>query len=504
MAVAGLPKPNKHHALSAAQFAYECLSATADIMADLEVRLGPGTTNLGLRVGLHSGTVTGGVLRGEKARFQLFGDTVNTASRMETNGVSGRVQVSQATADLIIASGKQHWLTPRKEMIQAKGKGKMQVYFFKPRSNGLSKLESMSNWHGDKNVDMTVSTATMGDEASECDGNSASSVPSSSPTSRINRLIDWNTNLLVTCLLNRQGTRDRISASKYGQDFRKYQTELHKQMRDFIEHLSTLFPDLPYHNFEHASVSAMFANTLMKLLLEKMERDRGAHCPQDPSVPIAHFITVFSALLHDMRYTKDHNGCLVTLIMKLLSSPQYEAIYFALCQSFVDERAFTSMFFICVHAFPAYNASCSSRPTRNGTICWEANCCNLHKGDFRLPGGMMDTMKLVIMSSEIAHWLQHWNTFFVWHGMYFAEIYGQFLKGVGTHDPSLIWHQNELRFFNDMVQPVAAELEACGFGEFYSSRAEENYREWQLSGHQRTLESAQAEITRQTGNGKTS
>ena len=56
-------------------------------------KLGSDTAELQLRVGMHSGPVTAGVLRGEKARFQLFGDTVNTASRMESNGQKGKVRI---------------------------------------------------------------------------------------------------------------------------------------------------------------------------------------------------------------------------------------------------------------------------------------------------------------------------------------------------------------------------------------------------------------------------
>ena len=46
----------------------------------LEANLGPGTASLGMRFGLHSGPVTAGVLRGEKSRFQLFGDTIHVVS----------------------------------------------------------------------------------------------------------------------------------------------------------------------------------------------------------------------------------------------------------------------------------------------------------------------------------------------------------------------------------------------------------------------------------------
>ena len=96
--------------------------------------MGPGTADLGFRFGLHSGPVTGGVLRGDRARFQLFGDTVNTAARIESSGLKGKIHISEATADILTASGKGHWIVKRPEMIVAKGKGEMQTYWADPQT----------------------------------------------------------------------------------------------------------------------------------------------------------------------------------------------------------------------------------------------------------------------------------------------------------------------------------------------------------------------------------
>ena len=73
--------------------------------------------------------MTGGVLRGEKGRFQLFGDTINMASRMESTGVRGKIQVSPETAKLLIEAGKEAWLTPREDLVQVKGRGIVKTYF---------------------------------------------------------------------------------------------------------------------------------------------------------------------------------------------------------------------------------------------------------------------------------------------------------------------------------------------------------------------------------------
>jgi transcription termination factor NusB len=103
--------------------------------------LGQDTALLRLRAGCHSGPVTAGVLRGDKGRFQLFGDTVNTAARMESNGQAGRVQISEQMANVLACEGKSHWYTPREDKITAKGKGELQTYWLKEDLMGQCRLD---------------------------------------------------------------------------------------------------------------------------------------------------------------------------------------------------------------------------------------------------------------------------------------------------------------------------------------------------------------------------
>jgi class 3 adenylate cyclase len=80
VAVTGLPEPQPRHALIMARFAWDCMEQMARVVRDLEVQLGPDCSDLRMRFGLNSGPVTAGVLLGDRARFQLFGDTVNTGA----------------------------------------------------------------------------------------------------------------------------------------------------------------------------------------------------------------------------------------------------------------------------------------------------------------------------------------------------------------------------------------------------------------------------------------
>ena len=89
--------------------------------------------------------MTAGVLRADKGRFQLFGDTVNTASRMESNGVKGRIHVSDATAALLPAK----YLIRRQDKVHAKGKGEMTTYFVDILNGGGSLEQSIQGFSWD-------------------------------------------------------------------------------------------------------------------------------------------------------------------------------------------------------------------------------------------------------------------------------------------------------------------------------------------------------------------
>jgi Adenylate and Guanylate cyclase catalytic domain len=127
------------------KFASLCRQQFNALVSDMVTQLGPDTKDLMLRIGLHSGPVTAGVLRGQKSRFQLFGDTVNTASRMESNGVPNRIHTSQETAKLLIDAGKDRWVEPRDQLVQAKGKGTIQTYWAEPTKQFAADTARESN-----------------------------------------------------------------------------------------------------------------------------------------------------------------------------------------------------------------------------------------------------------------------------------------------------------------------------------------------------------------------
>src|SRR4051794_24844541 len=117
MAVAGLPDARPDHADAAMSLAIDMLEA----VARRKTRDG---RRLQLRIGINSGPVVAGVIGTHKFAYDVWGDAVNTASRMESHGEPGRVQVTEATYDLL----KEKYTFQSRGVIVIKGKGFMPAY----------------------------------------------------------------------------------------------------------------------------------------------------------------------------------------------------------------------------------------------------------------------------------------------------------------------------------------------------------------------------------------
>ena len=328
VAVCGLPEARADHAPAMCRFAADILSRFRVLSKELEVKLGPGTGELGLRVGLHSGQVTAGVLRGERARFQLFGDTMNTASRIESAGLPGRVHCSMETAELLRQAGKEVWLEKRSGTINAKGIGCLETFWV--------------NVKGPKDGSNTDASSTAEQDLLDVSMNSQGAYVKMNDKKK--RLIDWNVEMLLGLLKEIVAARDRSIKPDGGFTITPKSTPLEEvkeiialpefdrrkraaarsvdsveipkavvhELRDYVTAICNLYRDNPFHSFEHAShVMMSVTKTLSRIVLpdsleaaDLEDQDKISSKLHDntygiTSDPLTHFACAFSALIHD-------------------------------------------------------------------------------------------------------------------------------------------------------------------------------------------------------------
>lgn len=191
----------------------------------------------------------------------------NTTARIENSGKAGRIHVSDSTAGLIREAGKGHWLVPRDDKVQAKGKGAMQTYW----------------------VEIADATKSSTDIASMNQGNLS---PRQNPeVKKVDRLIEWNVEMFTRLvkqvvahhqarnraqqplsrksLSNKHGSaalpldevKEIIALPEFDHTIASKQLPLEQivldpkvvnQLRNYITDVSKMYFSNPFHNFDHA------------------------------------------------------------------------------------------------------------------------------------------------------------------------------------------------------------------------------------------------------------
>ncbi|CAB9522416.1 Receptor-type guanylate cyclase gcy [Seminavis robusta] len=348
VAATGVPQHQPDHAVLMAKFCSDVMKKMPSFIKKQEVTFGPDTADLSIMIGMHSGPVTGGFLKGKGSRFQLFGDVMTTASLLLANSESGKVHMSQETAALLTQAKVGRWVLEREDVVETEEKGEMRTFYLVKGSH-LRRLFRHIDTPGIYQDDSSVEEDVLeNEELLEMETEQ--------------RWIDWNVEIFKSLLKQIVARRaanprpffdssskenvptldvatmpffevkeiielpefDRRAAMRFRDN--ETTTELPDNVVEQLKEYITLIAEMynhsnDFHNFAHASYVVLAVTKYMNRIIaasgvdlgkaDNADRFRGStlealhdHTYGICSDPLTFFAVAFAAMIHDV----DHPG----------------------------------------------------------------------------------------------------------------------------------------------------------------------------------------------------
>jgi hypothetical protein len=457
-----------------------------------------------------------------------------------STGSCNKIQISQATASLLVDANKEHWLEERKDAVEVKGKGVLNTLWLHPharkasshvdeeeKQDGLDadpqKQESVDKEDGDRyDVELAKETRLIDWISGVMEGHLKQTVARRHQTKKarkhhLNTLYEPEDDEIPL-----DEVADQITLTKLNIEDAMRETDINtielgpevlSQLREYVAEIASRYHRNPFHNFEHACHVTMSVIKLLRRVVtpdldvenygsHELVAQLHAYTYGITSDPLATLAIIFSALIHDV----DHRGignvqlgkeepeieeCYrgkslaeqnsLDLAWEILMLHKYSELRECMFANEEDVKHFRQVVVNVVLATDIFDKELNELRLRRWN---KAFACENDSNDNDLKATIV--IEHIIQASDVAHTMQHWHVYRGWNQRLFKEMSLAYQTGRMKVDPATFWYSGELGFFDNYILPLAKKLKDCGvFGvssHEYLNYAMLNREEWKEKG----------------------